>query len=182
MSWIGLASAASAPINQTVVAPNWYAIYTAVNQEKRVSEKLRQHGIKEYLPLYRSVRCRSDRRVVLDLPLFPGYLFVHINLAERNRVLALPRVVRLVGSRAMPCTVPDDQIEKLQLGLSSGRSILPCSAVAQGCRVRVTQGPFVGFEGILLRTKSDLRIVVSVNLIARSFSVEVGAEDIECVP
>jgi transcription antitermination factor NusG len=160
---------------------HWYAVYTAVNQEKAVSNGLRERGIEQYLPLYKTVRRRTDRRVVLHRPLFPGYLFVHIDFADRLRVLELPRVVRLVGNGAAPARVPDEQIEKLQLGLSCGGNVLPCPNLSRGSRVRVKRGPFANIEGTLLRRKRDLRIVVSVELIARSFSIEVEEDDVECV-
>jgi transcription antitermination factor NusG len=165
----------------SAITPHWYAVYTAANQEKTVADRLRQRGIEQYLPLYKMVRRRTDRKVALQRPLFPGYLFVHIDPAERKSVLELPRVVRLVGNGAVPLAVPDAQIERLQQALSAGRGVFPCSQLRKGHRIRVTQGPFSGVEGILLRRKHDLRIVVSIELIARSFSIEVAEEDIECV-
>jgi len=165
---------------EPVAASCWYAVYTAANQEKKVSEKLQQCGIRQYLPLYKTVRRRSDRRVVLHLPLFPGYLFVHIDRTERVRVLELPRVVRLVGNGPVPSAIPDDQIEQLQIGLAGGKA-LPSSRLIKGRRVRVVRGPFAGTEGTLVRRKNDLRIVVNVEQITRAFSIEIEEEDIECV-
>jgi transcription antitermination factor NusG len=158
----------------------WYAAYTCVNQEKQVADGLRFRGIETFLPLYRTVRRRTDRRVVLHLPLFPGYLFVRIQLSERLRVLELPRVVRLVGSGPLPSAIPTHQIEALQTGASNGIA-KPCDHLGRGSRVRVITGPFSGLEGILQRRRGDLRVVISVELIARSFSIEVGEEDVECV-
>jgi transcription antitermination factor NusG len=160
---------------------NWYAVYTAVNQEKRVSEQMRQRGIEHFLPLYRSVRRRTDRRVVLDLPLFPGYLFVHINLANRLRVLELPRVVRLVGTAKSPSAIDDQAIQSLRAGLSFEGKIEPHSYLVRGCKVRVVRGPFSGSTGILLRRKQDLRVVISLDVIRQAFTVEVGEEDLERV-
>jgi transcription antitermination factor NusG len=171
----------SSETQPTDVGSRWYAVYTAANQEKTVSERLRQKGVEQYLPLYRTVRRRTDRRVVLHLPLFPGYLFVHINIAEKKRVLELPKVVRLVGNGALPSTVPDEQIEKLQRGLAAEGKVCPCPNLSMGSRVRVVKGPFSGIEGTLRRRKGDLRVVVWIELIACSFSIEVGEEDIERV-
>ena len=167
------------PPTLTSIEPNWYAIYTAVNQEKLVADGLRQRGIEHFLPLYRTVRQRSDRRVILNLPLFPGYLFVKINLSERLRVLELPKVVRIVGTRSLASVVPRYQVEALQLGLESGGGVQPCPYIKEGCRVRVSRGPFAGIEGILLKRKQGLRLVISIELISRSFTVEVGEEDVE---
>jgi transcription antitermination factor NusG len=158
---------------------NWYAIYTCVNQEKLVAERLNQRGIEHYLPLYDTVRRRFDRRVQLSLPLFPGYLFVRIPLSEKLRVLEVPRVVRLVGFHATPLIVPDGDIDLLQRGLSSPTKAQPCEYLKKGSRVRILSGPFAGTEGILLKRKQGFRVVISINTIMRSFTVEVGEEDVE---
>jgi transcription antitermination factor NusG len=158
---------------------NWYAVYTCVNQEKLVAERLHQRGIEHYLPLYDTVRRRSGRRVQLSLPLFPGYLFVRIPLLERLKVLEVPRVVRLVGFDTTPLAVPDGEIQLLQKGLSSAVKTEPCEYLKKGCSVRVLNGPFSGAEGILLKRKQGFRVVISIATIMRSFTVEVGEEDIE---
>ena len=73
----------------------WYAAYTCANHEKRVREQLEQRSIESYLPLYETVRRWKDRRMRLQLPLFPGYVFVRMVLVDRLRVLQVPSVVRL---------------------------------------------------------------------------------------
>jgi transcription antitermination factor NusG len=158
---------------------NWYAIYTRVNQEKIVAERLRERGIDHFLPLYETVRRRSDRRVLLNLPLFPGYLFVKIPLEERLRVLQIPRVVRIVGNSSAPVPLPETEIETLQLGLASGAKAKPCEYLNKGCRVRLTRGPFAGMTGILVRRKAGFRLVVSIDAIQQAFTVEVGEEDLQ---
>lgn len=158
---------------------NWYAVHIKANQERQVADGLEHRGIEFYLPLYRTVRKRSDRRVVLSLPLFPGYLFVHIPLTERLRVLEVPRVVRLVGFRSQPMALPQDEIQQLRNGLSGQVHAEPCRYLTTGCRVRVINGPFEGIEAILLRRKPGLRVVISTHVIMRSFSVEVSESDLE---
>jgi len=71
-----------------MVQPRWYVLYTFANHEKRVASELRARTVEHFLPLYRSVRCWKDRQVTLDLPLFPGYVFVHLALRDRLRVVA----------------------------------------------------------------------------------------------
>lgn len=161
--------------------PTWYAIYTRVNQEKMVADRLTERGIEHFLPLYETARRRSDRKVVLTLPLFPGYLFVRIPLYERLRVLQVPRVVRMVGNSAIPSPLPDNEIESLRIGLSSGANARPCEYLTKGCRVRLVRGVFSGMSGILIRRKAGFRVVVSVEVIRQSFTIEVGEEDLERV-
>src|SRR5919108_304989 len=82
--------------------PSWYALYTCARHEKQVALQLERQHFEFYLPTYSSVRRWKDRRVTLDLPLFPSYVFVHIALLERVRVLKTPGAVRFVSSRGLP--------------------------------------------------------------------------------
>jgi len=152
-----------------------------VNQEKQVAERLTRRGIENFLPLYRTIRRRTDRKVELELPLFPGYLFVRVPVENRLRVLEVPHVVRILGFSATPTPIPAEEIEILQSGLSRQSQVQPCPYLTKGCRVRIVRGPFAEAEGILLRHKHRLRVVVSIHLIARSFTVEVEEMDVERV-
>src|SRR6266849_2244464 len=95
-----LAKAAVLPAEYFV--ERWSAVQTCPNHEKRVLEQLNRRTVDTYLPLYASVRRWKDRRVRLELPLFPGYVFVRLALRERLRVLETPSVVRLVGFNGRP--------------------------------------------------------------------------------
>jgi transcription antitermination factor NusG len=168
---------------ETMARPDWYAIYTCANHEKRVAAELGARSVEHFLPLYSSVRRWKQRRVRLELPLFPGYVFVRIALGERLRVLEIPSVVRLVGFRGLPAALPEDEIAALRCGLSSGRSRTePCPRWATGRRVRITGGPFAGLCGVMKRCKAGLRVVVSLDLIERSVAVEVDAGEIQLRP
>ena len=156
----------------------WYAAYTCANREKRIAEQLRGRAIEHFLPLYEAVHRWKDRRVRLELPLFPGYVFVRLPLAERLRVLEVPSVVRLVGFGEHPEPLNDDEVETLRIGLRSGLGAQPHAFLPLGRRVRITHGPLSGLEGVLLRRKGNLRIVLSVDLIQRSIVVDVDAADV----
>src|SRR5260370_42448753 len=90
--------------------PQWYAVYTSANHEKRVVEQLRGREMEHFLPLYESVRRWKDRQVKLELPLFPGYLFVRLALRDRLKVQQVPGVARLVASDGTPTEVPEEEI------------------------------------------------------------------------
>jgi transcription antitermination factor NusG len=156
----------------------WFAAYTSPRHEKRVAMQMEQHGIHCFLPLYRSVRRWKDRRKQLDLPLFPGYLFVRIALMHRLRVLQLPGVVELVGTLGRPAALPESDIETLRRSLLDGLQVKPHPFLKVGRRVRVHGGPMAGVEGILLRRKDRLRVVLSIDLIARSVAMEVDEGDV----
>jgi transcription antitermination factor NusG len=160
---------------------HWYAAYTCANHEKRVAHQLVERQVKHFLPLYRSVRRWSDRRVQIDLPLFPGYVFIRLALRDRLRVLEIPSVVRLVGFSGHPAVLPDKEIEALRTGVAANLRTEPHPYLTIGRRVRMKCGPLEGMEGILIRKKNALRLVLSIDLIMRSASVEVDAGDIEGV-
>ena len=157
----------------------WYAAYTCANHEKRVAQQLAVRAVEHFLPLYESVRRWKDRRVQLQLPLFPGYVFVRLALRDRLQVLEIPSVARLVGFNGTPTPLPDREIEALMAGLAGGVRAVPHPYLKVGRRVRITSGPFEGLEGILIRRKNELRFVISLDLIQRSVAVHCDAADVE---
>jgi transcription antitermination factor NusG len=116
----------------------------------------------------------------VELPLFPSYLFVRIDGQERIRVLQLPGVVSIVSSGRQIAPISDDYIMALRGGLLAHR-IEPHANIEVGDRVRITIGPMAGMEGILIRHKNELRVVLRLEMIGRSVAVEVGAEQISCI-
>ena len=161
--------------------PRWYALSTFSNHERVVAEQLRERTVPHFLPLYKSLRRWKDRRVELQLPLFAGYVFVHIALRDRLRVLEIPSTARLVGFGGPPIALPDHEIEALRTSLSREVRAEPHPFLTMGKHVRVISGPLVGFEGIVVRKKKQFRFVISLDLIMRSVSVEMNAADLQCV-
>jgi transcription antitermination factor NusG len=157
----------------------WFAVYTRANHEKRVATQLEVRGIHYFLPLYSSLRRWKDRRVRLDMPLFPGYIFVHFAPSARLRTLEVPGVVRLIGFNGLPYPLPASEIEALRAGIMSAMRIEPHRLLNAGCRVRIKSGPLAGMEGILVRKKNVHRVVLTISAIARSASVEVDILEIE---
>jgi transcription antitermination factor NusG len=164
------------------IEERWYAAQTCANHEKRVQEQLLQRAVTSYLPLYSSVRRWKDRRVKLDLPLFPGYVFVRLALRDRLQILQVPSVVRLVGFSGHPTPLPDQEIDALRQGLDHSLPMEPHPYLKTGQRVRVTAGPLAGLEGILLRRKKTSRIVISLDLIMRSAAIEIDVTDVMPLP
>jgi transcription antitermination factor NusG len=160
---------------------HWYAAHIRSRHEKRVAEQLSKREVVCFLPLYTSKRHWSDRIAKVDLPLFPGYLFVQIPLAERLKVLEVPGVVGLVSSRQEPVPLEDSEIEILRKGLSEELKAEPHPYLKVGERVRVIRGSLSGLVGILERKKDSYRVVVSLDLIMRSIAVEISVTDIEPV-
>src|SRR5216684_8147986 len=157
------------------IEPRWYAAYTRANHEKRVAAQLGTRDVEHILPLYSSMRRWKDRRVQLELPLFPGYVFVRLALCNQLRVVQIPSVVRLVGFGGLPIALPEMEMEIIRAGLSQSLRAEPHPFLTVGRRVRVIAGPFMGLEGILKKKKSNLRVVVSLSLIQRAVAVDVDA-------
>ena len=156
----------------------WYATYTHARHEKKVAQQLAERGIEHFLPVYRSVRRWKDRRKELDLVLFPGYVFVRLSLAQRLRVLQLPGVVRFVSFNGQPAALPGNDIEALRNGLIQGVRAEHHPYLTVGRRVKVVYGPLSGAQGILLRSKNNCRVVISIDAIMRSVSVEIDEGDV----
>ncbi len=181
---LGLASGTSLAERELPVEyfqPRWYVAQTCANLEKSVLRQLGQRSVEAYLPQYESVRRWKDRRTRLDLPLFPGYVFVHLPLRDRLRVLQTPSVVRLVGFGGQPIPLLDQEIETLRQGLAYDILIEPHPYLKVGRRVRVKTGPLQGLEGILLRKKSTSRFILTLDLIMRSVAVEIDIAELELV-
>jgi transcription antitermination factor NusG len=159
------------------LAPRWYAANTRANHEKRVAQQAERRSLECFLPLYESVRRWKDRRVRLDLPLFPGYVFVRLTLRDRLRVLEIPGVARLVGFDGHPTPVPNEDIETIRTCLAGRHPMQPHRYVQRGQRVRVSSGPLAGLTGIVVRQKNCTRFVISLDLLMRSVSVELDASD-----
>jgi len=156
----------------------WYAVYTCTHHERRVAQQLAERQVETFLPLYRSVRRWKDRRKELQLALFPGYVFVHIDVKHRLQVLQLPGVVNLVSFGGAPAPLPDSEIDILRQGSANPGRITPHPYLKIGRRVRVSSGPFAGTEGILVRRRDGCRVVVSIDLLMRSVAIEVDEADI----
>jgi transcription antitermination factor NusG len=160
----------------------WYAVYTSANHEKRVAEQMGVREVEHFLPLYASVRRWKDRRVMLELPLFPGYVFVRMAPRDRMRVQQIPGVARLVGFDGAPMALPEEEVEALRTSLASGVRAEPHPFMTAGRRVRVREGPMAGMTGTLVKRKNKARFVVSLELIQRSIAVEIDEADLEARP
>lgn len=163
---------------QRLSTAHWYAAYTSANHEKRVAEQLTRKEVENFLPLYEALHRWKDRRVRLQMPLFPGYVFVRLPLSERLKVLQTSGVARLVGFGERPVALPEDEIVTLRRGLQGSLKMEPYPYLNEGQRVRIIRGPLTGMDGILLRKKGNLRLVLSIDLIMRSVVVDVNAGDI----
>jgi transcription antitermination factor NusG len=162
----------------------WYAIWTRSRQEKLASTALHNLGVQLYLPLKSELRQWSDRKQMVEMPVFSGYLFVNINPSLKNsqlQVLKSPGVVAFVGNQSGPLPIPDQEIEGIRTVLAARVAYLHCPSLNEGDRVRVVRGPLAGVEGTLVTGNSAARLLVSIETIRQSLSVNVLRDDVEPV-
>ncbi len=160
---------------------NWYAVQTRARHEKIVAERLREQNLITFLPLVREIHRWSDRRKVVELPLFNCYVFVQLapGSEERLRVCRIDGVFRIVGVRGHGIPIPDEQIEAVRTLVAQRLpwSVHPFLKVGQ--RVRIRGGSLDGVEGILQARNGERTLVVSVDAIQRSLAVQIEGYDIE---
>jgi transcription antitermination factor NusG len=160
----------------------WYAILTKTGREKNATLLLENSGFECYLPVSKSSRKWSDRTKQIDVPLFPGYLFCRMNPNDRLPVLITPGVVQIVGRGKTPVPIEEHEIVAIQRASSSGLSTMPWPYVQVGQMARIEEGPLQGMTGIVVRIKSRLKLVLSVQLLQRSIAVEIDRSWIRATP
>jgi transcription termination/antitermination protein NusG len=154
----------------------WFALRVKPNHEKPVAAALRGKGLEEFLPLLRTRRQWSDRVKVIDLPLFPGYLFCRLNLEDRMPLLTTPGFLYIVGIGRNPEPVDESEILAIQSVLRTGVPVTPWPSLVVGQKVELKNGPLRGLQGVLSKIANQHRIYVSVTLLKRSISVEVDPQ------
>jgi transcription antitermination factor NusG len=164
------------PVDPEVIP--WYVAYSRPRHEKHIAFQLKERGIRSLVPLYTSLRRWKDRRKRLELPLFPGYVFVQIALQGKLDVLCLPGVVELVSFQGKPVPVLNREIEGL-MSLNAAAAAHPYPYLQAGRKVRIRRGVLEGFEGIFVRRRGQTRVVMSVSLIQRSVAIEIEEADVE---
>ncbi len=168
------------------IQPAWFALYVQVNHEKEVAQRLLHKPVESYLPLLEQWSKRRDRRKKIQVPLFPGYIFVRAvmdNQAHVN-IVKTPGAVWILRNSEGPLSIPDFQIESLKVMLRTTQAV-PASHpyLEEGDWVHVIRGPLEGCTGILIRQNPGKgKLVVSMDIIQKSVSVQLDIEDIEPIP
>lgn len=159
----------------------WYALHVRSHFERTTSNCLDSKGYEAFTPLYRSKRRWSDRVKVVELPLFPGYVFCRFDQQQQLPILKTPGVVAIVRFGGGPTAVDEQEIEAIRIVVGSGREAQPHPFVKVGRKIRILDGSLRGLEGLLLDMKKGRRVVVSVSLLQRSVAVEIDHENLEPV-
>jgi transcriptional antiterminator NusG len=164
--------------------PAWYVLHTRSRFEGVVQEGLLKKAHEVFLPRVRVRSRRRDRQLLIDVPLFPGYVFVKTDLHPHRHldILKTAGVVRLIGNQEGPIPVPDEAVNSLKIMVCSGVDIATGTRFRRGDTVVVVNGPFTGVIGHFVRYRSADRVMVRIEALGQHASVEVDAADVEAVP
>jgi len=160
---------------------DWWALYTRHQHEKTVATMLSAKGFEVFLPLYESTRRWKDRSKLITLPLFPCYVFLRGGLDRRLQVVTTPGVHMILLRGECVAVIPEAEIQAIRRAVEGPFRIEPHPFLKCGERVRVTRGSLEGVEGILVRKKNLYRLVLSVDMMAKSVAMEIDATDVEPV-
>jgi transcription antitermination factor NusG len=149
----------------------WYGLRVKSRHEQVATAVLRAKGYDPFSPSYRVQRRWTDRIKETELPLFPGYVFCRLNVADRLPVLMSAGVIGIVGIGKMPVPIEESEMEAIRAVMRSGLPALPWPFVHPGDSVRVEFGPLRGVQGVVEGVNDQQRLVVSVALLQRSISV-----------
>ena len=162
-------------------AEQWYAVYVQVNHEKKVAEQLTKKRIRCFLPLVEKWSKRRDRRLRIQVPIFPGYLFVNAALDNPTQVeiLKVPGAVYILKNSEGPMPIPRYQVESLKTLLTEVKDLTVHPYLNEGDWVQVVRGPLTGCVGILVRLNPKKgKLVINVDVIRQAASVELDMEDV----
>ncbi|MBP5321028.1 MAG: hypothetical protein J6334_08570 [Kiritimatiellae bacterium] len=161
---------------------NWKVLFVKPRTEKKVADYCNIYGIPYYLPLREKSRIVQRRKVKVQLPLFPGYVFVEFATgSQRLQLLQTNCLVKILVPRSGYQLAR--QLVQVRRALKIDPTLVPDMPLEKGKRVRVISGPFMGMEGLItdLRGRKKRRVVMNLEMIGQSISVEVEPIDIELV-
>jgi transcription antitermination factor NusG len=154
----------------------WMVLRTRSRHESTVETVLREKQIIAYLPKCKLVRSWKGRKKVVELPLFPGYVFVRPRIDQFDGIRYIRGSCGLVLADSRPGTLPERDIEAVKRLVESGAELSVDPALVTGQRVKMIGGPFMGVEGILVLVRNQQHLVVNVDMLGSSVRVEVDRE------
>ena len=158
--------------------PQWFALAVKPRFDKAVARALEMKGYETVLPLYKKHHRYGARSKDSELPLFPGYVCCRFDIGTRVPILTTPGVIQVLGAGSMPIPLSDLEIYSLQTAIKAQLPVQPFPFLDAGQRVRINSGVLAGVEGIILRSKPSLRLVLSITLLQRSVVVEIDRKQV----
>lgn len=158
----------------------WQVVHVVANHEKRVAQHFACRHVDYYLPLYCERSRRVDRALLLERPLFMGYIFVRPSAADRLPIISTPGVLRLLGEHSTQ-TVSEREISAIREGLAKGYVIRAHPEISVGTPVRVCQGVFEGVTGVVMELRRRCNVVIRLTAVEQCFSMELPCEELEVI-
>lgn len=156
----------------------WRVLHVIANHEKKVAQYLSVRSVEHYLPLYVERSRWTDRTVLIERPLFTGYVFVRFQPVARISVISTPGVIRLLGDGDSQ-TVSSEELSRIRSGLSTGCLLRPHPNVSVGTTVTVRRGAFAGVQGIVTELREQCNVVICLAAVQQCFSLEIAVSDLE---
>ncbi len=160
---------------------SWFALQVVPRHEKSVDRILEHKGCDHFLPICSVRRKWSDRVKIVAEPLFPGYVFCRSQRNLMPIIRGVPGIMRIVAFGGIPHPIPDKEIEALQQIVHSQREYSSIPYLNIGQKVQVISGPLAGISGIITQFKNRDRLVISLDVIMKSVSVELGQLEVALV-
>jgi transcriptional antiterminator RfaH len=160
-------------------AGTWRVAHTKSRNEKALAWQMQKKDVSYFLPMTKKVYRRKGRTFRSLLPLFTGYVFFCGDEDDRVEVLRTNRVASIIEVKDQPGLVAE--LGPIQLALDEGQQLLPHKYIKAGQQCRVTAGPLVGTEGIVVRTREHTRLVLQVDMLGQATSVEIAMDMIEMI-
>ncbi|MBU0994545.1 MAG: UpxY family transcription antiterminator [Proteobacteria bacterium] len=165
----------------SIYKPSWYVLHTRSRFENVVNDGLSKKSFEVFLPKVTVKSRRKDRKVMLSVPLFPGYIFVKSSLKPNEHIEIVKTVgaVKLIGNTEGPVPVSDYTIESLQIMVTSNEPINTGARLQNGDEVIVIYGPLAGVKGRFVKYRGNGRIIVNIDALGQHASVNIDEEDVE---
>jgi transcriptional antiterminator NusG len=161
---------------QAAVAVRWHVLQTKSRQEKVLAENLGVRGIECFLPLVDVSRMHGGRRAKVELPLFPGYLFIRGTLEDVYMADRTKRVARVISVFDQTRLAEELTNVKLALrGAENGTVFDPFPYLRRGIRVEVISGPMRGVRGVIEDRRKRDRLILQVDVLGKATSLEVDS-------
>ena len=162
----------------------WFALYTKPRWEKKVHERLVREGIDSWCPVQKIKKQWSDRKKIIEEPLFRSYVFVNIDYAtERLPVLMVDGVLNFVHYLRKPAIIRNEEIENIQRYLNEKDAVIEMRELEgfkADTKVKITQGVFMDKEGTILR-EGKKKVYVQLESIGQLMVVEFSVAHLEAI-
>lgn len=160
----------------------WHAIYTKARWEKKVLQQLQEKQITAYLPLYKTLKQWSDRKKLVEEPLFKSYIFVKVDPSQYYDALNVNGAVRYVTFQGKASVVPEQQIKAIQIFLEQYEENDPLEVkIPKGSEVEIVAGPLKGINGIMENEGNSNRVYILIESVGQEISVEIPRNNLRPV-